>query len=476
MKGICFCIFLYIDVFNLGFYGIIQLIGRHIRRIKACGVFNEEKGDTVSKIFKWLCLALAGLCMAVAAGCGGQAPAKQAVKENGKTVVTFWHVYTKNFGAPVIKQMVDDFNKSQDKIIVKEVYNPDMYPGLMKNLQADVASGKAPSVAMIGYNYLKYFDQNFKYVSPVDLEKESQEKDYLEKNYLPNVLGLAKIGDKQVGLPFSISAPIIYYNPDLFKAAGLDPAQPPKTWEDVRRVAKVIRDKTGEYGFYMQEYQDNWATQGLLTSNGAEILKDNKAVFASKESEDAYRLYADMVLKDKSALHIAADEGIASFYSGKVGILMGSSAKIGTVTQSSKFNVMACPFPAFGDKDVKIPAGGNFLAVTAQSKEEQQAAWEFIKFMMQPKYLAQWTINTGYLPPRAEVIDDPAIKDAIVKTPALKVAFEELPLLSPWVAFPGDVGVKAEKMLADVRDEILSGGEPAAILKKAEDDLNALMK
>lgn len=114
-----------------------------------------------------MCLVIAGLCMTVAAGCGGgQATEKQAVKENGKTVVTFWHVYTKNFGAPVIKQMVDDFNKSQDKIIVKEVYNPDMYPGLMKNLQADVASGKAPSVAMIGYNYLKYFDQNFKYVSP----------------------------------------------------------------------------------------------------------------------------------------------------------------------------------------------------------------------------------------------------------------------------------------------------------------------
>ena len=164
-----------------------------------------------------------------------------------------------------------------------------------------------------------------------------------------------------------------------------------------------------------------------------------------------------MVLKDQSALHIAADEGIASFYSGKVGILMGTSAKIGTVTQSSKFNVMACPFPAFGDKKVQIPAGGNFLAVTAQSKEEQQAAWEFMKFIMQPKYLAQWTINTGYLPPRQEVVEDPAIKEAIAKTPALKVAFDELPTLSPWVAFPADVGVKAEKMSADTRDKILSG-------------------
>lgn len=416
--------------------------------------------------------------MMAAAGCGGggNAPAKEATKENGKTVVTFWHVYTKNFGAPVIKQMVEDFNKSQDKIIVKEVYNPDMYPGLMKNLQADVASGKSPSIAMIGYNYLKYFDQNFKYVSPVDLQKDSPEKDYLEKNYLDNVLGLAKVGNKQVGLPFSISAPIVYYNPDLFAAAGLDPQNAPKTWEEVRSAAKTIHDKTGEYGFYMQEYKDNWATQGLLTSNGAEILKDNKAVFASPASAEAYQLYADMVLKDKSALHIAADEGIASFYSGKVGILLGTSAKIGTVMQSSKFNVMAAPFPAFGDKKVQIPAGGNFLAVTAQSKEEQQAAWEFMKFIMQPKYLAQWTINTGYLPPRQEVVDDPAIKEAIVKTPALKVAFDELPTLSPWVAFPGDVGVKAEKMFADVRDKILSGEEPSAALKKAQDDLNALLK
>lgn len=54
---------------------------------------------------------------------------------------------------------------------MKEVYNPDMYPGLMKNLQADVASGKAPSIAMIGYNYLDYFNENFQYVSPEELAK-----------------------------------------------------------------------------------------------------------------------------------------------------------------------------------------------------------------------------------------------------------------------------------------------------------------
>jgi len=137
---------------------------------------------------------------------------------------------------------------------------------------------------------------------------------------------------------------------------------------------------------------------------------------------------------------------------------------------------MACTFPAFGTKKVQIPSDGNFLAITAQNKEEQKAAWEFIKFIMQPKYLAQWTINTGYMPPRQDVVDNASIKEAIGRTPALKVAFEELPMLSPWVAFPGDVGVKAEKMLADARDQILSGQDPMTVLKKAQDSLNELLK
>ena len=146
------------------------------------------------KKLKWLCVAAASVVALTLAGCGG-ADKTEAVKEDGKTVVTFWHVYTKNFGAPVIRQMVDDFNKSQDKILVKDVYNPDMYPGLMKNLQADVAAGKAPSIAMIGYNYLDYFSENFQYASPLDLAaKDTAEPDYLEKTFLPNVLSLAETG------------------------------------------------------------------------------------------------------------------------------------------------------------------------------------------------------------------------------------------------------------------------------------------
>ncbi len=394
--------------------------------------------------------------------------------------ITFWHVYSENFGAPVIKEMVEAFNASQDRIVVKEVYNPDMYPGLMQNLQAEVASGNYPSIVMIGYNYLKYFVANFNYTSPeVIVDKYvPEDKNYLSETFLDNILSLAQVDGKQVGIPFSISTPIIYYNADLFKAAGLDPDKAPTTWEEVRDYAKQITENTGEYGFYMQEYADNWAVQGLLESNGARILSDdNRAVFASPESAEAYQILADMVLVDKSALHITADEGIQTFINGKVGIFAGTSAKIGTIQSAAEFDLRGAEFPIFEGKERRIPAGGNFLPIMAQTEEEQKAAWEFIKFIMQPEWLAKWSQNTGYLPPRQEVAEDPkGLKAYIEENLLLSVAFSEMDGIYSWVAFPGDVGTRAEQIFADTRDKIL--GNEASVedaLNSAQEELNKLL-
>ena len=437
---------------------------------------------------KWKKLVLAGIAVILGttgvSGCsGGNAQTAESLVQDESTEkepieITFWHVYSENFGAPVIKAMVDEFNSTQDDIRVKEVYNPDMHPRLMQNLQAEVAAGNAPSLCMIGYNYIKYFAANFNYISPQKLIEQyvPEDKDYLNSSFLDNVLSLAQVDGDQIGVPYCISAPILCYNPELFELAGLDPDKGPESWAEVREYAKQITETTGEYGFYMQEYADNWAIQGLLESNGANMLQDNKAAFATPEGIEAYQLLADMVLKDKSALHITADEGIQAFCNGKVGIACISSAKIGTVTQAAQFDVKGAEFPGFEGKERRLPTGGNFLSITAQTPEEQKAAWEFIKFVMQPEWLAKWTENTGYLPPRQEVVNEEGLKAYIEENQMLKVAFSEMDDLQPWAAYPGDMGTQAEQLLADTRDQILDGSQtPEVALKEAEDTLNQML-
>ena len=59
----------------------------------------------------------------------------------------------------------------------------------------------------------------------------------------PNISGYYTFDDKLYSMPFNSSNPILYYNKDLFKDAGLDPESPPKTFEELKVAADTISKK-----------------------------------------------------------------------------------------------------------------------------------------------------------------------------------------------------------------------------------------
>lgn len=149
---------------------------------------------------------------------------------------------------------------------------------------------------------------------------------------------------------------------------------------------------------------------------------DGKTVagFETPEAAQAYQLLADMV-KDGSGLHATNEEGFQAYLSGKLGMVCTTIGKRANFEKAAKFNVKAAPFPAFNGKEVKFPAGGNFLMVFSKNAEKQKAAVEFIKYLESPAALAKWSTGTGYLPPRKGW---PTIRRASrswrMKTPILK--------------------------------------------------------
>lgn len=361
-----------------------------------------------------------------------------------------------------------------------EKYNPDMYKRLTQNLQAAMASGKNPDVVQMGYSYLNYAGENFKYANIPDIisKQSPEDKSYLQDNFLPNVLALATTDDgKQIGLPYSVSVPVLYYNPDIFKQAGLDPNQPPHTWQEVTQAAKAIKDKTGTVGFFMQEFADNWAQQALIESNGGQILtkKEGRTIagFDTPEASEAYQVLADMV-KAGTGLHATNEEAFQAFLSGKLGMVCTTIGKRDNFEKSAKFTVMAALFPSFEGKTRKLPAGGNLLMVFSQALDKQKAAWRFVKFLESPGALATWSKGTGYLPPRKGVIEDPqGLKEFAEKNKNMQVAMSTMPEVVKWASFPGANGLQAEH---DVRDIILSGKQSATeALKQAANKINAML-
>jgi multiple sugar transport system substrate-binding protein/sn-glycerol 3-phosphate transport system substrate-binding protein len=426
-------------------------------------------------------ILLLTITSSVLSGCSqGQTLADTDVQANEKIKIEYWHVNAETQGGKTVEELVNEFNAQSETTEVIAKYNPDMYKGLLQNLQAEVASGKSPAVVQIGWAFLDYFSNNFTYAQPQDIINEHfpEDKNFLADNFLPNVLSLAQNKDKkQIGIPYSLSTPVLYINKDILRESGLN-ENGPKTWEELVKFSNVIKEKTGKYGFYMQEPADNWAIQALLESNGARMITDGKASFASEEGISAYQTYANMVLDSKSALHISWDEGVNSFIDGNVGMLYTTIARRANVQKGAKFDVAAISSPTWSGKTKRLPAGGAFLAITATSKEEQKAAWEFEKYLYSVESMAKWTQGTGYVPPRKDVADaENGLKSFLEENQMMNAAIEQMDGVVSWASFPGDAGLQAEQILLDTRDKILGGSVSAEQgLKEAQEKINGLLK
>lgn len=416
------------------------------------------------------------------AACGNGSNGNSAGSDDSENTepvtIEYWHVNADTQGGQTVNKLVEDYNASQDNVEVVAKFNPDMYKGLMQNLQASVASNTVPDVVQVGWAFKDYFAENFEYIDPTDLvqEVESENGDYFDKYFLDNIMQLAEKDGKYVGVPYSLSNPVLYLNRDLLKEAGLD-ENGPTTWTELKDFAKTIKDETGKYGFYLQEPADSWATQALLESNGANVITDGKATFASSEGVEAYQLYQDMVVTDESALHLPWEQGVQSFIDGNVGMVFTTIAQRNNIQSNSEFDVTAVESPSWEGKELKLPAGGAMLAVTSQDQEKKAATWDFLEYLYSVESMAEWTKGTGYVPPRNDVAEaEDGLKQFLEENTMMAPAIEQMDGMVSWTAFPGDAGLEAEQKLLDMRDKILSGSDTQKTMEETQDEINKLME
>ena len=406
---------------------------------------------------------------------------EKTIISNKPIEIEYWHVASESFGGGTIKELVKNFNEKNSDIKVIEKFNPDMYKGLTQNLQVAVAARKKPAIVQMGYSYLNYANDNFDYVTAQEIIEKyfPEDKNYLNNSFLSNILELGQVNGKQVGIPYSISNPIMYINSDLMNEAGIDIANTPKDWETVRKYSEIIKEKTGNMGLFVQEYADNWAQQALIEGNGGKILieKDGKTIptFASKDSSEAYQYLADMV-QDNIALHASNDEGFQTFLNGKLGMVITTIGKRDNFESTANFKIIGEKFPLFNGKERKLPAGGNMLMIMTDNSEEQKASWKFMKYLLEEEASEKWTKGTGYLPSAIQN-ENSGIAKFLNENQLMRVANEQLTDMGKWASFSGTNALQAEQLLIDVRDVILSGEKKAEqALKEVEEKIANLIK
>lgn len=412
------------------------------------------------------CLALAGCQNVEGEGASSEEP----------ITIEYWHPNADTQGGQTVNKLAEDFNSSQDEIVVEPVYNDGMYQGIMQNLQTQVAAGETPALVQIGWSYREYFANNFGFTEPQTVVEEyfPDDASYLSKTFADNIFELATANDgTQIGTPYSLSVPVLYLNVDILNEAGIDP-ESLMSWESVREAADKIVENTDYEGIYIAENADNWNVQSMIESNGSQVLTDEKASFADENGIATYQFYQDMV-NEGSALHAPNDQGQQAFISGGVGMAHMTIAQRTNVVSNGDFEVVAVPSPAFEGHENNLPAGGSMLVVTATEEEQQKATWEFIKYLYESDNIAAWTEGTGYVPATTNAAENEELNTLLNEDLIFSAANSSLDNIIPWAPFPGNSGLEAEQKLIDLRDRVLNGEDVSSSVKKTQDDINELI-
>ncbi len=150
-----------------------------------------------------------------------------------------------------------------------------------------------------------------------------------------NALSLGVIDGKTYGMAFTLSTPILYINGTLFEQAGLDPNEPPTTWEEMLEMAKTIKEKTGVDGFGLGP-DNGWVTEGIVYTAGSDMVNEDKteAVFATEETAQAFELWKSFYTEGCAAK--GADTELSQqFSSGKLAMHIQSSAALAGYVSAS---------------------------------------------------------------------------------------------------------------------------------------------
>ena len=425
---------------------------------------------------------LAGLGPAALAACGSTGAQANPGSASASAAVTidYWHVNSAALGGSTVKDLVGRFHQQNPRITVQERFQPGLYDGLLKNLQAAIAAGRPPDLAQVGYPYLDYVATNLP-VTPVHSLAQRYGDGSFFSQFENSALNAGRVRGKQVAMPYAISSMVAYYNADLLRRSGVDPDHPPTTWDGWRQAAGAVRKVTGKPSLYIGVSSgDTWAMQTLIESNGAQLLSCRQgkphAGLGGAQAVQAIQFWADMV-RDGLALNALRDQGQQAFLNGSLAACFEAISARQGFEKQAPFTLRAAPCPSFGARPRRLAAGGNVLFVFARDEARRRAAWELIKFLESPAALTAWTKGTGYLPPRRGVTDDPRyLGQFLQQNPIEGVAAKEVSLIVPWESFPGANGLDAQNVLFTSVQQAIGGQVPAAqALRDADSKVNELI-
>ena len=261
--------------------------------------------------------------------------------------------------------------------------------------------------------------------------------------YLPAVTGYyADVAGNMLSFPFNASTPILYYNKNLFRGAGLDPETAPKTWPEVGAAAKKLRASGAVCGFTTSwpswiNVENFSAFHNLAVSTKANGFDGLEAILVFNNPV-MVRHIAQLAEWQAGKAFDYSGRGTTAeprFQNGECGIFIGSSATRADIRANSKFEVGYGILPYWPDVEGapqnSIIGGATLWVLRDRPRAEYKGVAKFFGYLSKPEVQAAWHQNTGYLPITRAAFDLTRAQGFYDRNPGTAISIEQITLKPP---------------------------------------------
>jgi sn-glycerol 3-phosphate transport system substrate-binding protein len=357
------------------------------------------------------------------------------------TDVMWWHAMSGELGRQ-LEKLAADFNASQSEYRVVPSYKGNYTETVTAAIFAFRSRGQ-PAIVQVNEIATATMMAAKGAIYPVFELMRDESEAFSPAAYLPAVTGYyADVAGNMLSFPFNASTPMLYYNKNLFRAAGLDPEMAPKTWLEVGAVAKRLRASGAVCGFTTSwpswiNVENFSAFHNLPIStkangfNGLDAaLTFNNPVMVGHIAQLAE--WQTTKVFDYSGRATTAEP---RFQNGECGIFIGSSATRADIKANSKFEVGYGMLPYWPDVEGApqntIIGGATLWVLRDRPRAEYKGVAKFFGYLSKPEIQAVWHQTTGYLPITRAAFDLTRAQGFYDRNPGTAISIEQITLKPP---------------------------------------------
>lgn len=357
------------------------------------------------------------------------------VDESAEVNIEFWHAMS---GARIelIQGVVDKFMAENPNINVDVQYTGS-YNDTLNKVKSAYKAGNAPDI-FHSYEIGTLGLINSGIISPLDEIADKFKREIPWDDFFTPVQSYYKYKGDHYSMPFNTSTPLIYYNKTFFAKAGLDPENPPKTFEEIREAAVALQ--AAGYKTPITWNLHSWYFEQMICLQDEPFVNDKNGRSGELPTEVVFNGEAGQKVLDwwvgleKDGLFLDVGPGWsnhrAAFGSGEVALTMSSSSDVNVLTAALadkgwEMGTGYIPRPE-GSKGGVAIGGGSLWMTNNHSTEEELAALKLLTYISEDESQIAWHKGTGYFPVRKTAMVQLESEGWFVENPNYLTAFNQL--------------------------------------------------